>query len=139
MGRLISAPMTIAFARFLFAAGLALSAGMVRAEPTTTNTPKPSAIAPTSPPTSSASSTVACRLNKHKDTCVITPAPKDGLRIQFKGGDQAFFVFTPAGPPTTLNRKMKDAQGRVWLMNGHHSFTLREVGGFRNEIEVTSP
>ena len=80
-----------------------------------------------------------CRINQQRHTCVISAAPRDGLRIQFKGGDQPFFVFTPAGPPTTLNRRMKDAQGRVWLMTGHHSFSLREVGGGRNVIEVTSP
>ena len=135
MVRSILSPMTTAFARFLLAASLVLSAGMARAQAPATNTPN----RPVTPPASQSSSTVACRLNQHKDTCVITPAPGDGLRIQFKGGDQAFFVFTPAGPPTTLNRKMKDAQGRLWLMTGHHSFTLREVGGFRNEIEVTSP
>ena len=83
--------------------------------------------------------TVKCRMNTHTDTCLITPAPHDGFRIQFQGGDQAIFVFTPAGPPTTLNRRMKDAQGRTWLMTGHHSFSLREVGGFNNVIEVTAP
>ena len=82
---------------------------------------------------------VRCRMNAHTDTCLITPAPRDGFQIRFQGGDQAIFVFTPAGAPTTLNRPMKDAQGRTWLMTGHHSFTLREVGGFGNVIEVTAP
>lgn len=86
-----------------------------------------------------AATPVRCRMNTHTDTCVITPEPKDGFRIQFQGGDQAFFVFTPSGPPTTLNRRMKDAQGRTWLMTGHHSFTLKEVGGYGNVIEVIAP
>jgi hypothetical protein len=34
---------------------------------------------------------------------------------------------------------MRDEQGRIWLMSGHHSFTLEEQGGFRNRISVASP
>ncbi len=82
---------------------------------------------------------VNCRLNSFKTTCTTSPAPADGFRIQFNGGDRPFYVFTPAGPPTTLNRPMKDAQGRIWLMTGNSSFILKEKGGFGNVIEVTSP
>jgi hypothetical protein len=84
-------------------------------------------------------STVRCRLNSFKTTCTTSPAPAGGFKIQFNGGDRPFYVFTPAGPPTTLNRPMKDAQGRVWLMTGNSSFILKEKGGFGNVIEVTTP
>lgn len=84
-------------------------------------------------------STVRCRMNSFKTTCTISPAPGGGCKIEFHGGDQPFFVFTPAGPPTTLNRPMKDAQGRIWLMSGNRSFMLKEKGGFGNVIEVISP
>jgi hypothetical protein len=84
-------------------------------------------------------SPVACQLNKQRGSCLITPAGKEGLRIQFKGGTASLFVFTPAGPPTTLNRAMRDAKGRFWLMTGHHSFTLRQVGGNGDVIQVTAP
>jgi hypothetical protein len=29
-------------------------------------------------------------------------------------------------------------QGRIWLMSGHHSFTLEEQGGFHSPISVVS-
>lgn len=85
------------------------------------------------------SSRVSCSINKVKQTCTIKPAPKDGFQMEFSAGDGPIFVFTPAGPPTTLNRKMKDAQGRTWLMTGNRSFSLKEVGGDHNVIEVASP
>lgn len=110
----------------LLAAGL-LATGGARAA-------GPSSGARAKPP-----SPVACQLNKQRGRCLVTPTPKDGLRIQFKGGPQRLFVFTPAGPPTTLNRAMRDSKGRVWLMTGHHSFTLRQVGGQGDVIQVTAP
>jgi hypothetical protein len=84
-------------------------------------------------------SKVACWMNKVKQTCIMSPAPKDGFKMEFSAGDGPIFVFTPAGPPTTLNLKMKDAQGRTWLMTGNKSFTLQEVGGSHNVIEVSAP
>ena len=66
------------------------------------------------------------------------PAPwgKGGFEISFSGS--AIFRFVPAGPPTTDRRPMRDEQGRLWLMSGHHSFTLEEQGGFKNRISVSS-
>ncbi len=123
--------MTIAFATRLFAAGLVLSHAI---SPAMAAAPAPASGAGAKPP-----SRVACQLNKQRGSCLITPTAKDGLRIQFKGGGQAVFVFTPAGPPTTLNRALRDAKGRVWLMTGHHSFTLRQVGGQGDVIQVSAP
>ncbi|WP_094555151.1 hypothetical protein [Synechococcus sp. 1G10] len=85
------------------------------------------------------SSKVTCWMNKVKQSCTIRPAPDDGFQMEFSAGDRPIFVFTPAGPATTLNRKMKDAQGRSWLMTGNRSFTLKEVGGYANVIEVSAP
>lgn len=84
-------------------------------------------------------SKVTCWMNKVKQTCAMSPAPKDGFQMEFSAGDGPIFVFTPAGPPTTLNRPMKDAQGRTWLMTGNRSFTLKEVGGDHNVIKVSAP
>lgn len=84
-------------------------------------------------------SKVTCWMNKVKQSCTIIAAPKDGFKMEFSAGDGPIFVFTPAGPSTTLNRKMKDAQGRNWLMTGNRSFTLKEVGGDHNVIEVSAP
>ena len=123
--------MTIAFATGLFAAGLVLSHGIA---PAMASAAGASSGAGAKPP-----SRLACQLNKQRGSCVITPIAKEGLRIQFKGGAQALFVFTPAGPPTTLNRAMRDGKGRIWLMTGHHSFTLRQVGGQGDVIQVTAP
>lgn len=85
------------------------------------------------------SSKLTCWMGKVKQTCTITAAPNDGFQIEFSAGDRPIYVFTPVGPATTLNRKMKDAQGRTWLMSGNRSFTLKEVGGDHNVIEVAAP
>lgn len=77
---------------------------------------------------------VKCWMNSSQQTCVITPWGKDGFEISFSGS--AIFRFVPAGPPTTDRRRMRDEQGRIWLMSGHHSFTLEEEGGFHNHIRV---
>lgn len=64
---------------------------------------------------------------------------KEGFEVRFAGGDDApAFQFRPepGSNPTTLNRPMRDGQGRRWLMSGHHSFTLIEAGGFRNRLDV---
>jgi len=85
------------------------------------------------------SKTYTCWLNQRQQRCTITPVGSDGaFRIGFSAGDKPFFVFTPAGPPTTDNRPMRDDQGRLWLYSGHHSFTLTEQGGFSNVISVSS-
>lgn len=55
---------------------------------------------------------MACRLNSHRDTGVITPAPKDGCRIH--------------------------RQGRTCWMSGQHSFSRQPVGG-TTLIEVSAP
>jgi hypothetical protein len=79
---------------------------------------------------------VDCSLNEHKQTCVVTAWRNNGLEITFSAG--AIFRFVPAGSPTTDNRHMRDEQGRLWLMSGHHSFTLREENGDGNRIAVSS-
>ena len=79
---------------------------------------------------------LSCWMNDSHQTCVITPWGKGGFEISFSGS--AIFRFVPAGPPTTDRRPMRDEQGRIWLMSGHHSFTLEEQGGFRNRISVAS-
>jgi hypothetical protein len=83
-----------------------------------------------------AAQTVDCWLNERKQTCEIEPWGKGGFEIRFSGS--AIYRFVPAGPPTTDNRPMRDAQGRIWLMSGHHSFTLIEQGGDGNRIAVSS-
>jgi hypothetical protein len=77
-----------------------------------------------------------CWMNNSHQSCVITPWGKGGFEISFSGS--AIFRFVPAGPPTTDRRPMRDEQGRLWLMSGHHSFTLEEQGGFKNRISVSS-
>jgi len=84
----------------------------------------------------SAGQTVNCWMNSSKQTCTITPWGKDGMEIVFSGG--ALFRFAPAGPATTDKRRMRDEQGRLWLMSGHHSFELVEQGGDGNKISVSS-
>jgi hypothetical protein len=79
---------------------------------------------------------LTCWMNTSKQTCTIQPWGKEGFEITFSGS--AIFRFTPAGPPTTDRRPMRDEQGRLWLMSGHHSFTLEEQGPNRNRIEVMS-
>jgi len=75
-------------------------------------------------------------MNSSKQTCTITPWGKDGMEIVFSGG--ALFHFAPAGPATTDKRRMRDEQGRIWLMSGNRSFELVEQGGFGNKIAVSS-
>jgi hypothetical protein len=79
---------------------------------------------------------VDCWLNERKQTCVVAHWRNNGLEITFSAG--AIFRFVPAGTPTTDNRRMRDEQGRLWLMSGHHSFTLREENGDGNLIVVSS-
>lgn len=117
--------MPIAFATMMLAAALVLNHGIARGEgrSDSTSTPRPKQ--------------VACQLNTRRGSCRVTPTTNGGMRLQFKGGPPALFLFTPAGPPTTLNRVMRDAKGQVWLMTGHHSFTLRQVGGRGDVIRVS--
>jgi len=77
-----------------------------------------------------------CWMNKSQQTCTTKPWGKDGFEITFSGG--AIVRFVPAGPPTTDNRRMRDSQGRLWLMSGHHSFEIVEQGGDGNRISVSS-
>jgi hypothetical protein len=76
-------------------------------------------------------------MNTSQQTCTVKPWGKEGFEITFSGS--AIFRFTPAGAPTTDRRPMRDEQGRLWLMSGHHSFTLEEQGPDRNTIRVASP
>lgn len=85
------------------------------------------------------SSNVTCWMNSVKQTCKITSAPKDGFKIEFSAGDKPIYTFTPVGPATSSNRKMKDNMGTTWLMTGNRSFTLKEVGGYGNSINVSAP
>lgn len=84
----------------------------------------------------SAQQTVDCWMNNSKQTCTITPWRKDGMEIVFSGS--AIFRFAPAGPATTDKRRMRDEQGRIWLMSGNRSFDLVEQGGDGNKISVSS-
>lgn len=79
---------------------------------------------------------VDCWMNNSQQTCTVTAWGKEGLEIRFSGS--AIFRFVPAGPPTTDRRPMRDEQGRLWLMSGHHSFELIEQGGDGNKISVSS-
>ena len=117
--------MRIAFAKMMLAAALVLNFGSARGEERSNSA---AAQRPTR---------VACQLNTHRGSCLVSPTHNGGLRLQFQGGPPTLFVFTPAGPPTTLNRVVRDAQGQVWLMTGHHSFTLRQVGGRGQVIRVS--
>ena len=84
----------------------------------------------------SAAERLSCWMNDSHQRCVVTPWGKGGLEISFSGS--AIFRFLPEGPPTTNRRRMRDEQGRIWLMSGHHSFTLEEQGGFHNRIRVAA-
>lgn len=77
-----------------------------------------------------------CWMNDSKQTCQVRPWGHGGIEISFSGS--ALFRFVPAGPPTTDNRRMRDEQGRIWLMSGHHSFTLSEQDGDGNRIAVSN-
>jgi hypothetical protein len=83
-----------------------------------------------------AQETVDCWMNTSKQICTVSPWKNGGMEIRFSGS--AIFRFVPAGPPTTDNRRMRDEQGRLWLMSGHHSFELVEQGGDGNKISVSS-
>lgn len=83
-----------------------------------------------------AQQSVDCWMNSNKQTCTVSAWGSEGLEIRFSGS--AIFRFVPAGPPTTDNRRMRDEQGRLWLMSGHHSFELVEQGGDNNKISVSS-
>jgi len=80
--------------------------------------------------------TVDCWMNESQQSCTTRPWGKGGFEISFSGG--AIFRFVPAGPPTTDRRPMRDEQGRLWLMSGHHSFELVEQGGDGNRISVAN-
>ena len=80
---------------------------------------------------------LTCWMNTSQQTCTVKPWGKGGFEITFSGS--AIFRFTPAGAPTSDRRPMRDEQGRLWLMSGHHSFSLEEQGPDRNTIRVASP
>lgn len=69
----------------------------------------------------------------------MTSTPRHGVKIEFHGGDEAFFLFTPAGSSKSHQREMQDSQGRTWLLSGHRSLILKKKGGFHNVIEVNTP
>ena len=83
-----------------------------------------------------ADQSVDCWINTTQQTCTTKPWGRGGFEITFSRG--AIFRFVPAGPPTTDRRPMRDEQGRLWLMSGHHSFELIEQGGDGNRISVSS-
>jgi hypothetical protein len=83
-----------------------------------------------------AAENVDCWLNDRKQSCLIQPWSQGGFEIRFSGS--AIYRFVPAGPPTTDNRRMRDEQGRIWLMSGHRSFTLTEQTGNGNRISVSN-
>ncbi|MEA5443223.1 hypothetical protein [Cyanobium gracile] len=83
-----------------------------------------------------AAQTLDCWMNDSKQTCQVKPWGNGGFEISFSGS--AIYRFVPAGPPTTDNRRMRDEQGRIWLMSGHHSFTLSEQNGDGNRIAVSN-
>ena len=83
-----------------------------------------------------AAQSVDCWMNQSKQTCKVQPWGNGGFEISFSGS--AIYRFVPAGPPTTENRRMRDEQGRIWLMSGHHSFELVEQGGYGNRIAVSN-
>ena len=77
-------------------------------------------------------------------TCRVGPLKdvKDGFFIRFDGTYDAYwgnFRPAPGHQPSTDGRLMVDDQGNRYRMSGHHSFVLREVGGFHNVIEVNLP
>lgn len=88
------------------------------------------------PPSAAADPRVDCWMNTSKQSCTITPWGKGGFEISFSGS--AIYRFVPVGPATTDRRRMRDEQGRIWLMSGHHSFELVEQGGDGNRISVSS-
>ena len=77
-----------------------------------------------------------CWMNDSRQTCQVKPWGKGGFEIRFSGS--ALYRFVPDGPPSTDNRRMRDQRGRLWLMSGHHSFTLSEQKGDGNRIVVSN-
>lgn len=73
--------------------------------------------------------------------CQVLPLQgvKDGFEVRFAGTyDAPTFRFrpSPGSPAPTNSRRMLDGQGNPWRLRGHHSFSLREEGGFRNRLDV---
>ena len=82
---------------------------------------------------------LTCQLNEVASTCRTEPAANDGFTLFFSHAEGPVYTFTPVGPATTDKREMVDSTGTRWLMSGHRSFELEEVGGFGNRISVSAP
>ena len=108
-----------------------LSSALLLAGCTQSTTPSTAATEPTANKATAGKSTadkstdqwpLTCQLNELASTCRTEPAANDG--------------FTPVGPATTDKREMVDSTGTRWLMSGHRSFELEEIGGFGNRISA---
>ena len=110
---------------------------------TTSTIPKPTATEPTAEQTTAGKSAhqwpLTCQLNDVASTCRTEPAAKEGFTLFFSHAEGPVYTFTPVGPATTDKREMVDSNGTRWLMSGHRSFELEEVGGFGNRISVSAP
>lgn len=82
---------------------------------------------------------MTCQLNEVASTCRTEPTANDGFTLFFSHAEGPVYTFTPVGPATTDKREMVDSTGTRWLMSGHLSFELEEVGGFGNRISVSAP
>jgi len=82
---------------------------------------------------------LTCQLNEVASTCRTEPAANDGFTLFFSHAEGPVYTFTPVGPATTDKREMVDSTGTRWLMSGHRSFELEEIGGFGNRISVSAP
>ena len=113
------------------------------ASSSTSTIPKPADTEPTADKATAEKSTdqwpLACQLNDVASTCRTEPAAKEGFTLFFSHAEGPMYTFTPVGPATTDKREMVDSTGTRWLMSGHRSFELEEVGGFGNRISVSAP
>ncbi|QNG26164.1 hypothetical protein [Synechococcus sp. HK01-R] len=137
---------------FLLSSALLL-AGCTQTKPDTTaastagstqsTTPNTAATEPTADKGTAEKSTdqwpLTCQLNEVASTCRTEPAANDGFTLFFSHAEGPVYTFTPVGPATTDKREMVDSTGTRWLMSGHRSFELEEVGGFGNRISVSAP
>lgn len=118
------------------------------ASSSTSTIPKPAATEPPADKATAEKSTaekntdqwpLTCQLNDVASTCRTEPAAKEGFTLFFSHAEGPIYTFTPVGPATTDKREMVDSTGTRWLMSGHRSFELEEIGGFGNRISVSAP
>ena len=105
--------------------------------------PNPAATEPTGEKSTAEKNTdqwpLTCQLNEVTSTCRTEPGANDGFTLFFSHAEGPIYTFTPVGPATTDKREMVDSTGTRWLMSGHRSFELEEIGGFGNRISVSAP